>query len=804
MKNFGFLAFLLTLSFGIQAQRSIRGSVANQKGEKLSYCTIEIRSAKDSSFITATASDSAGYFSATISQLAPLLIKVSFLGYKKLTVRSGADPAKKEIDLGILTLENDGAVLQEVVISNAKNVIEKKIDRLVFNVENILSAQGSNAADLLARTPLVQLNGNSISIIGKGSVSILLNDKLFYLSGEELLTFLRSIPAENIVRIEVITNPPAKYDAAAGGALINIVTRKNRLPGTNGSVNAAFSQGYYPSGQAGFSVNSRRKKANLSANLSLNKGSTYSNELTQMLYTERSFYQTEHTRKNSQSLNAAGGIDYELTSKNTCSLLYTASLSKSQSAGSSQADYRGVSNIPDSSMWTSTNYDRYSNNQSAGFNFTRSIDSTGKKLSIDADFNRYYNNRSRSFTEYTIEALAGITGSNINLYNTSDQLISIGTLKTDIEWPNKILRVDYGAKFNWIENQSTNFVYNNLGGNQLLDSAQSNSFNYTENTEAAYVNTRKKWNKLETQAGLRLENTTLSGYTPSQKEHTHVVNRTYLNLFPTAYALYTFNDNNSLTFTYDYRIDRPVYSSLNPFRYYLTPYIYTEGNPYLKPSYYNTMELGYTFQHKYIFSLAYTGMIDSYSEVPVQITQQTLAYLQQNVGNTYQYTAYCVFPFQLKKYLEGSVVFAYVNSNYHTSLSNFSPSTKNIFLCDLNTQFYWGHDNKFSGELNAHLLPLGTTFAVMEMGPQYIVDAGIKMALLQGKASLKLSANDIFFAATPSGKTVSPQLTILNNNTYDTRNIRVAFTCLFGYKGLKGRRNRDTGDEEEKNRIKSF
>jgi hypothetical protein len=628
MKNHYFLAFLLTLSFGIHAQRSIRGGIANSQGERLPYCTIEVRAAKDSSLITASASDSAGNFSATMNQLGPLVLRVSFLGYKKLILPVGADSSRKDIDLGLITLPSDGTSLHEVVISNAKNVIEKKIDRLVFNVENMISAQGSNAADLLARTPLVQVNGNSISIIGKGSVSILLNDKLFYLSGEELLSFLRSIPAENIVRIEVITSPPAKYDAAAGGALINIVTRKNRLPGTNGSLHAAFTQGYYPAGQAGFTINNRRKKANLYANLSLNKGSNYSNELTQMLYTARSFYQTENTRKNAQSMNAASGVDYELNNKNTISLLYAVSLSKSQSSGSSQADYRGASNALDSSMWTSTSYDRYSNNQSAGLNFTRTIDSSGKKLSIDADYFRYYNNRARSFSEYTLEALAGTPGSNVSLYNTSDQLISIGTLKADVEWPNKILRVDYGAKFNWIENQSNNLVYNNPSGSLQFDPAQSNSFRYTEHTEAAYINTRKKWNALETQAGLRLENTSLSGYTPAGGGQTNVVTRNYLNLFPTVYGLYTFNDNNSITFTYDYRIDRPVFSSLNPFRYYLTPYIYTAGNPYLKPSYYNTMELGYTLRHKYIFSLAYTGMIDSYSEVPVQISQQTLAYLQ--------------------------------------------------------------------------------------------------------------------------------------------------------------------------------
>ena len=800
MTRFFFIYFLCLCFSKIYCQNNISGRIVNKNKEPLPYCTIEILLAKDSTQIKVLSSDTLGNFSGVISNNNNILARISFIGYNDLSVLIPFDSLSNSFVSGDIVLSTNEVIIKEVEISDRKNTIEKKIDRLVFNVENTISSSGSSAYEVLSKTPLVQISGNSISIIGKGSVGVLLNDRYFYLSGEDLINYLKSIPADDIKSIEVITTPPAKYDAS-GGALINIITKKHTLLGTNGTISSSYTQAFYPTGQVGLNLNHRTKKTNVFGSFSYNKGSIRPMEKTNMVYLDRIFNQTEYTKRDGNSLNTSLGFEYELNFKHSISGLYSNSTNRVISLNNSNADYLQQNYFIDSTMLTNTKYNKSSSINSINLNYTGLLDSVGKKINVNANYTRYYNNRERYFSAYTDNY---IQINNVSNYNNSNQLINIGTLNIDMEHPNKFLKLDYGIKLNWINNHSDNSIFNNVNSLQILDTNQSNNFIYDEKTQAGYINAYKKINKFEIQAGLRLENTTLEGFTPSSKGKINTVNRIYFNLFPTAYFLYNINDNNILSFSYDRRIDRPAYNALNPFRFYSTPYIYSEGNPYLKPTYYNTIDLSYTLKQNYVLGVSYFSMINSYSDVPTQVNQNYLAYLQENIGNTYQYSAYCIIPVNIGKHIESTFSFNYTNSNYITSLSNFNGSTRGIFVTNINCQFFWGKENRFRGEISSNLRPFGSTYAITKMGHQNVVNVAIKMSVLKKRGSVSFGVNDIFFESTPTSQVNAQNIIIYINNRYDTRNFRVSFSYKFGYKGLKKAKVVDTGNTDETNRIKGF
>jgi hypothetical protein len=797
---FSLVCSFILISNCALSQVLVSGRVIDKNRIPLSYCTIEFLLASDSSSIGSAFSDSLGIFSKELQFKAPFLLRVSLIGYKRGYFTTPNDSTQKIVNLNDLTLELDKNTLGQIVVSDKNKIIERKIDRIIFNTDNVISASGSDVLELLAKTPMVQVMGNSISVIGKGSVRVLFNDRLFNLSEEDLTNFLKSIPADNILRIEVITTPPAKYDAS-GGALINIVTKKNKLLGTNGSIMSSYTQAFYPSGQIGLNLNHRRNKINVYANATYRKGSTRPVEKTNQFYPARTIFQTEYTKQNTSSLNATAGLDYDINKNSTFGVLYSTTISKLHSTSNTNANYTGLDEFSDSLMLANNEYNRFANTQSVNLNYAGIIDSTGKKINIDADYVLYYNERDRNFNGLTYVIPSYALSSINNKYNTSKQQINIGTLKTDFEWPTKLINLNYGFKLSWINNQSNNNIYNNKL-DKTLDTTQSNNFVFDEKTEALYISGDKTFKKLEVQLGIRFENTKLNGYSPSTTGKINSVDKLYRNIFPTIYFLYTFNEKHNLSLSLDRRIDRPEYSALNPFRYYQTPFIYSEGNPYLNPNYPQNADLSYTYKQRYVFGLIYTGLRNSYNQVPVQVDQQTLAYLQMNIGNTDQFGFYGMVPINVREFMENTIQVTYITSKYTTTLSNFSGITRNVFVCNLHSQLYWGKNKRYSGEISANMFPFGSVYTITTMGHQFVVNAGLKISLFKNKAYLRFSVNDIFRQNAPTGETISDNLRIKLINQYDTRNFRISFTYKFGYSGIKSKRERSTGNVDENDRLR--
>lgn len=236
--------------------QNITGNVVDEKQQILSFANIVLLKA-DSTYIAGTITDDAGSFSISRHHDAKYL-NVSYIGYAPQYLEITAD------NIGTIQLQPDTSMLGEVVVVGSRPVIKRDVDRLVFDVEATPLSQGSNALDLLKQTPLVKATENSINIIGKSGVKIMLNGKLSYLSGNDLMQYLKTLQSDDVASIEVITTPPSRYDAGGNGGVINIITKRNPDEGLNGTVGASYTQRSFAGENVNATVNYRSSRTFLS------------------------------------------------------------------------------------------------------------------------------------------------------------------------------------------------------------------------------------------------------------------------------------------------------------------------------------------------------------------------------------------------------------------------------------------------------------------------------------------------------------------------------------------------------------
>ncbi len=249
------------------AQYIVRGSVVDQNNNQVPFATIEITSSDTITITTAHADSTGGFMIKNVNPNRYLLI-ISSIGFANQFL-----PLNVQNNTALnIVLRPVGSDLQEVIVKKKRLLIERKTDRLIYNVESSVSAIGVDGLEALSKVPGVKINDYSISLAGKGVVRVMMNDRLLQLSGNDLLNYLRSLSANDIAKIEIITNPPARYDAEGNAGLINIVTKRDKKQGYSGSVQAGFNQSFYGSATGDGNFNYNSGKWSLYSNANLGKG----------------------------------------------------------------------------------------------------------------------------------------------------------------------------------------------------------------------------------------------------------------------------------------------------------------------------------------------------------------------------------------------------------------------------------------------------------------------------------------------------------------------------------------------------
>lgn len=577
----------------------IKGIVLDSKTKQpIEFATIALYKLKDSSLVTGAVASDKGAFELSSLGFGRYFMKVNFIGYKLLVIDTiSIRPKMPELTIGSIKLHSNTEQLGEVEVSSEKSTIQLGIDKKIFNVEKSIVSEGGSATEVLQSIPSVSvdIDGN-ISLRGSGNVTVLVDGKPSGITGSSRAAILQQIPASSIESIELITNPSAKYDPDGMSGIINIVLKKNKLSGFNGSVSAGI--GTNDKYNASANISYRNSKVNFFANYGFRSntrtGSGYS--FRQNIYSDTTYYLTQKSTSLNHNLsnNVKAGIDFFLNDKNTLgfSVLYN--------TGSEKATQVGIFSEAD-------------NNQLTSATFIRDETSGDKPISTDYNIN-YRKTFNKPKQEFTFDATySASSGKDFENYverdytlkydsknttpfkqNTSTKGVnSITTFQADYTHPLKNqMKLEAGAKatLRSINNDFISQTYNYSQFDFEPDTNLTNNFKYNENIYAGYLTYSGTIKTFGYQLGLRAEEAnTISN---SVTMHSKYIND-YFNLFPSLHLSEKFNEKNEMQISYSRRINRPNTRALNPFKDVGDPYNVRYGNPYLKPEYVNSYELSY-------------------------------------------------------------------------------------------------------------------------------------------------------------------------------------------------------------------
>ena len=804
------LLFSPFLTFAQTPIKSITGSIKDSQNEPLPGATVRLLRMADSTLVHGELTNGSGRFE--FKNLGNDTYRLHVTSVGNTDFRSGnvtIDDQHPIIDLPVFIVKPSKTTLNAVTVVAQKPLIEQEIDKTIVNVDAMIGSAGSNTLEVLEKTPGVSVGTDGdISLNGKAGVLVLIDGRQTYMSGQDLAAYLKSLPGGSLDKLELMTNPPAKYDAA-GSSIINIRLKRNAIQGFTGNVTASYSQGVTSRSNDVINLNYNHKKINLFGNLGYNKDGNYSDD-----FFDRSFYDTNLAiassvqLRNQSTYTSHGvmprlGMDYA-ASPNT---IYGFIINIQNRPRRDRLDY--VSKhfneryVVDSIGTGNTDGTYQWRNASANFNFQHKFGNTGRELTADLNYINYAS-KGEQFLQTKVNLPDGtLVNSHQFLYNLPSD-ITIYTAKADYLHPlrNKA-KLEAGIKSSVVANDNDSQYFTQAGTIQTPDYGKSNHFIYHESIHAAYGNARKEWKRLAAQGGFRLENTRINGRQLGNSEVTEAsFTRTYTSLFPTAFVSYKLDSagRNTLTANIARRINRPNYQLLSPFLAYRNQYSFTTGNPYLKPQYFYQYELKY--QHK-----QYVGVGIQYSRFTDLIFQMTQAVddifiiRPDNVASGYILALVSNVSLSPATWwsmnINVTAARMALNGTAYSVLLN-----PGIYHARINLLNQFKFNKGWSGELTGF-------FATKDLAgqtitdPRYRIAAAVQKKILQNKGSIQLTFEDIFHSWRSNGRMVSLKLAeSIHTSESDTRRVGLAFTYRFGKETFaRKRKHTDNAADAEKGRV---
>lgn len=803
---------LLSLGFGMIAtigfSQAISGIVKDADGKALHNATVSLLSAKDSLVVKLSVTNEMGQYKFESISKGKFLISSSFVGYNT-SYSKLIELGSENIEVTVITLKKSDGGMQAVVVSSKKPMIEVRADKTILNVEGTINAAGQDALELLRKSPGVLVDKDeNISLSGKNGVQVYIDGRPSPLAGKNLSDYLKTLQANQIEAIEIITNPSAKYDAAGNAGIINIKLKKDKTIGTNGSINTGVNFGIFPKYNGNISLNNRNKKANVFGSYSYNKSRNemfmqFRRELLDSL-----FEQKTTMLSNSNSHNIKAGADIFINKKSTLGFIVTGNISDNNMNNFSRTP---ISYMPSGTVNRILVADNTNDMSNTNFNFNgnyRLANSNGSELNIDADYG-IFNLRSNQLQPNYYYNPGGTVELNRYIYNMiAPTNINMYTLKTDYEQNYKAGKLGFGGKFSYVKTDNDFQRYNVFTSSKKLDTLRSNRFDYTENINAAYVNFNKAYKGFMFQVGVRVENTNATGTSNGYKQNSigsyvtydSSFNRNYTNLFPSAAITFNKNPMNQWGLSYSRRIDRPAYQDLNPFEFKLDEYTFQKGNTQLTPQYTNSFSLTNTYKYKLTTTLNYshvkdvfTSLIDTAEKSKSFITKKNLA-TQDIVSLNISY------PFQYKWYS----AFANLNTYYAHYKASFGVGRTidlDVFAYNFYMQNSFQLGKGWSGEVSGFYSSPSIWQGTFESKAMWAVEGGVQKQLFNGKGNLKVSVSDIFQTMRWKGTSNFAGQLMIANGGWESRLLKLNFTWRFGSNQIKAARQRKTGIDEEAKRV---
>ncbi|MCS4302347.1 TonB-dependent receptor [Chryseobacterium sp. BIGb0232] len=791
------LLFTSLLSAQTMQNFSLSGSIKTDKAEQMEINLLDA----ENKLVKTEIADSNGKFDFNDVKSGTYHLKISRNGsevYQSDHISLTDNTTLPSIDLSIKSIEG-------VTITKAKPMIERQDGKMILNVENSIASTGNSAFEVLEKAPGINIDNNdNISLRGKGNLLIQIDGKNTPMTGNDLANYLRGIPSSTIDKIEFITNPSSKYDAA-GSSIINIKLKKEQRKGTNGSISTSLGMGKYVKNNNSISINHRNKKINIFANYSFAYREAYNGLVLDRNFYENNNFQKAYIQDNYLKFKfnnhiAKAGMDYYVNDKNVLGFSIGLVSNKFNLNGDNFNTTLGSNHAPESTFNTQNTSNDSWTNASFNLNHKYTIDSLGSEISTDFDYINYSNSSLQNFETRTHQIISGTDQLDIMKGDMNGKL-NIYSLKSDLtknfknDW-----KLESGIKTSFVKTDNDMKFFDVNNGNLVPDLGKTNHFIYEENINAIYGNVSKKWDKIKATAGLRLENTNVKG---TQLATNQVNKRNYTQLFPSAVLSYDLTEKSNLEVNLSRRITRPSYNQLNPFKLYLDPTTMRSGNQDLNPQTTMNYELTYSLSNKYFATLSYSRTSDNITDIlkPIvengqNVTVQTF----ENLNSVSYYGLYLIAPVKVTQWwgMNNSANFYY--GTYTGNVSGTQINNKGNFTFNINSINSFKLGNGFTAELTGNY-KAKEVYAYLNVSPNWYLNIGAQKKF-KNNSTLKFSFTDVFFTSNIKGQTIYNDYLENFAVKRDTRVVTLSYTYNFG-SSKNGQPRKTGGAEDLKQRIGS-
>lgn len=782
--------FLSLFSLALFAQNiTLSGTVLDENKQPIAYSNVVVAT-DDSSVTEGTITNEAGVFSFENLKANNYTLTVSFLGFEAQTL---AIDLNKTTQLAAIILKEKLETLNDVTLTVKRPTVKRMVDRLVFNVENS-SLSNTNVLDVLKQTPGVLVHDGTITV--KHSVpTVYINDKKVQLSMDEVQQLLEGTSATTIKSIEVITNPPAKYEAE-GGSVLNIITSKTIVAGYNGNMFSNYSMGeIYPKYTFGTSHFFKTKKLNTYLNYSVNPKKEFRHNSESIFFTENgqntTSWETDYKRtRNTSNHNINTSIDYEFNAANSLGVsanMLVAPRDHTKTFVNSLTEVFDAAHVLDSTFHTKNRMADETFNFALTLDYVHKFKKEGEKLMLSAhhtnyDFLSFQDVKTGYFYPNTTTAFR-----DNNFQTFSKQVIKLYTGQIDYELPlSETAQFEAGSKVSNISSKSILRQYLVENGVKIEDLQNTDTFLYDETNSALYTSYAKDWERWSLKLGVRAEYTDIVGTSKATNTQS---NKNYVEFFPSFYLLHNVDDHNAVYFNYNRRIYRPRYSELNPFKYFLNDNAYIAGDPNLKPQIDDVLTLGYTINKNYTFELYYRFENNPTLEMTFQDNEENLIkYINTNIDKSISYgldfTTYTQLANRWNLYVLASL-FYYENHFVALESANtlYTNDRWSVYSQIIN-YFSLLKDKSLTADV-AYLYISSLVDGANKISNRQGLDITFRKTLWKGRASVNMGVRDVFNSQNFSTKTQYLNQDLFFKSRMENRLLVAGFTYKFGNYHLK-------------------
>lgn len=784
----------------------IKGQVQDADGLAVAFANVALYDLTDNKLVKVETTDDAGLFRLEGVADGNYNLVVTYLGAPDLRLENIA-VKNGTLDLGVLQLQPAAVELAEATVTATRALVEIKPDRTVFNVQGTINAVGDNGLDLLRKAPGVTIDNNdNINVLSRSGVLVYVDGKRLPLSGEDLSNYLRSLTAEQIDRIDIITNPGAKYEAEGNAGIVDIRLRKSDSEGANGTASYTVTQGQYNRMNGTLSGNYRNGHLNAFGQVGAVNGENFNT--TDFVTFQNGLKTVEYMRSNNtwNNVNYRFGTDFFLGKKHTVGFLIGGQQQDGIQRSIDNIDISSATGPVDSILLATSRSD--DTRDQATYNLNYRFDAgQGRSLNIDLDYGSFRNTALRNQPNVYVsadqrEVLSSVT----NAFDTPTD-IDIYTFKADYEQPLAGGQLGTGIKLSQVGTNNTFLFFDVVDGVNQRDDSRSNLFDYDENVYAGYLNYAGKLSeRIDFSAGLRAEVTDAVGtLTPFRADLAEPpVNLNYVSLFPSAGLTLQLDQQkgNSLALNYGRRINRPDYNVLNPFRNQVSQLAYELGNPFLRPEIVDNLELGYTLAYRFNFKLGYSITSDQITRLfgPDPFDPRAGFISWDNLAKKTVISFNAALPFQVT---EAWNAFFNLSASHIDNQADYGDGAVidlQVFSYTLFTQHTFELPGKMTAEIGGYFDGPGIWGGIFEYQESWSLNLGLQRKFLRDQLNVKVKANDIFFRSGWRGESNFRGQIGSGSGNYDSRNVALSLSYNFGNQQVKSRK-RDTGLGDEAGRV---